>query len=158
MIKPYAVFTRVLTVIAYPVSGFVLHNSRRVRVLIRFDDQVLLAKSSIGHQKWSIPGGGIEKNENPMSAVVRETLEEVNIVITEDMLVCTGEQRTGKNWPRVDMIFYIVDLPIQQEPHITRPLEILEAQWFELTNLPDDYSETLSTALNFAKTYKLNIR
>ena len=82
----YAKLIRVVTFFGFPVSGMLLHNSKRVRVLIQFEDQILLQRTSVGHQKWSVPGGGVEKNENPMAAAIRETWEEVGIILTEDQL------------------------------------------------------------------------
>ena len=57
--------------------------------LIDADDRVLLAKRLQGKAMeglWEFPGGKVEKNETPETALVRELAEELNIDITESCL------------------------------------------------------------------------
>src|SRR5690606_25493950 len=145
----YAYFSRIMYALTFPFTSVLLHNSKRVRVLVFCNNQILLQKSSLGHQKWSVPGGGIEKNENPLNAAIRETLEETGVAINESQLVYLGQQRVSsrKRWPMVDMVFYKVTLSEFQETHITRPLEIIDSRWFNVNSLPKDASKTLEIAL-----------
>lgn len=154
--KLYAAAVRIFYTLTRPLSGVLLHNSRRVRVLVVSGDNVLLQRSSFGRQKWSLPGGGIGKNENPFHAAIRELKEEVGVVVEEDSLECIGEARlpVHKRWPMLDLIFYKVELPRRQTPVITRRHEILEAGWFKLSNLPKEQSKTLDVALKMSK-YRL---
>ncbi len=150
MKKIYAALTRIAYTLTLPLTGMFLHNSKRVRVLVTYKEEVLLQRTCIGSQKWSVPGGGVEKNENPITAAIRETAEEVGVAIPEAQIKCLGEQRRSArrgNWPMVDVVFYEAKLDSKQKPRISRPLEILEARWFKITDLPDNCSDTLIAAL-----------
>ena len=68
-----AAFIHILYLLTYPISGLFLHNSHRVRVLVTVGGDILLQRSSTGDQKWSVPGGGIEKNESDEVAAIGET-------------------------------------------------------------------------------------
>lgn len=150
MKKLYKIFARLATIIASPVTALVLHGSRRVRVVIIAEGQILLQQTSVGSQKWSLPGGGVEKHENDKAAAVREVAEEVGLVIESDQLVYLGEDyrhETGGRFPRFTRVYLSVALSEIKKPTITRPLEILEAKWFPLSDIPRLSEETLATAI-----------
>lgn len=154
MKKLYARLMRLAYLTTLPFTGLLLHNSKRVRILIMYKNEVLLQRTSVGSQKWSTPGGGVEKGENPMTAAIREAAEEVGVAITEDQIKCLGEDRLparSSSWPMVNVVFYLATLDSRQEPHISRPLEILEADWFKVTELPENHSDTLKFALGLAR-------
>lgn len=152
MKKIYALTARVVSVVSKPILGLYLHNSRRVRTLVICGEYILLQKSSFGSQKWSIPGGGIEKGENAVDAAIRETYEETSVMISEKNIRCLGEQRvpSGKYWPVIALVFYEAQIQSFQSARISRPLEILEVKWFKLTELPDEKSKTVDIALKLS--------
>lgn len=54
-------------------------------ILIDQENRILVLKRSDktkGVSKWSLPGGHLEKNENPNNAVIREVEEETQLKIT----------------------------------------------------------------------------
>lgn len=146
----YAKVAKLFYIITKPLSALFLHNSKRVRVVILYKNSILLQRSSFGHQDWSLPGGGIEKSETPKQAAVREVEEETGIKINEDELVILGNKYfiSGKRYPKVNLVFFKVSLSHQLNPKINRPLEVLEARWFNLKNLPDNVSDTVLIARN----------
>ena len=134
--------------LTWPISGLYFHNSRRVRVLVQFKDEILLQKTSFGTQNWSLPGGGIKRNETAVAAAVRETHEETGLILTEAMLVCIGEKRVVARgrWPAINMIFFSVSLPTRQAPVIHHPVETLDVNWFKRSAIPQKHSKTVDTA------------
>ena len=60
------------------------HNG--VGVLIRHDDQVLAVRHSY-RPGYTIPGGGMNRRENPRQTAVRELAEELSITANPDHLV-----------------------------------------------------------------------
>lgn len=148
-----ALAARVVYFLGYPLFGLYLHNSRRTRVLILCDDEILLHRSYAGNQKWSLPGGGIHKNENPMLAAIREVKEEVGIYLNEGELQCIGEDRLPnyRRWPRYAVVFYVAHVPKKQAIKIRRPLEVIESSWFAVTDIPSNTSSTVQVALKHYK-------
>jgi 8-oxo-dGTP pyrophosphatase MutT (NUDIX family) len=95
-----------------PVLYLLIHNSHRVRVLITYKDEILLQRSSVGHQKWSVPGGGVQRNESDEDAAIREVQEEVGIKLRTKDLKKLGWQRApyNKGWPYMNLTFFHVQL------------------------------------------------
>ncbi len=151
--KLYALTTKIVSILGYPVQGLILHNTRRVRTLVIFEDVILLQRSSIGNQKWNLPGGGIGKGENAMDAAIRETFEETGVMIPNGSITCIGEERLTSNghWPVIDAVFYKAVLKEIQPPRISRPHEILEVRWFPLSNLPNKRSMSVERGLALSR-------
>lgn len=146
----YAKFAKLLNTLGFPIKGLFIHNSRRVRVIAISDQHILLTKSAIGTQQWSLPGGGIQKNEAPEDACRRETHEEANVLLNQP-LTFLGEERlpSDTTWPVAHILFFGTTLPTKVVPSITHPLEILEVGWFPLNALPEDISPTVHVGLKF---------
>lgn len=61
-----------------------------VKVIIKSDQgRVLLAKPDY-KKSWQLPGGGVDDNESPEQAAVREVKEELNLDISQDSLQIKG--------------------------------------------------------------------
>jgi 8-oxo-dGTP pyrophosphatase MutT (NUDIX family) len=140
---------RVLHFVTLPLSGHILHNSLRNRTVAICKNEVLLVKTSFGKQKWSFPGGGVHKGENPEHAATRELREETGVVIDSGDLVRIGEMRLPKNkkWPVANIRFYKLKFSEKPKVSISRPLEIMEIGWFSIDSLPEVRSETVDEGL-----------
>ena len=60
-----------------------LINSKRVYLVIINDSKVLLLQNWYGDGGWSLPGGGVRKNETDQAALIREVEEELSLVLTK---------------------------------------------------------------------------
>jgi 8-oxo-dGTP pyrophosphatase MutT (NUDIX family) len=151
MRRLFAYITRFLYRLSWPLAGLWLHNSRRVRVMVLAEGRVLLQRSSFGPQRWSLPGGGVEKGESLQLAALREVFEETSIRITESQLELLGERqlRPHGRWPQVQATFFLVRLDALQSPRIQRPMEILAVDWFDLNDIPAKSSSTVAIAHAF---------
>lgn len=151
----FALGMRTAHFVTQPVTGLILHNSRRVLVVILSGDKVLLQRSVFSRQRWSLPGGGIDRGETALQAAIRETKEEVGLTLKASNLTCLGERRMAvgftKYFPKAAIVFYFVRFPAPKQPHISRPLEILDAKWFPLSDLPENHSSTVDVALEMTK-------
>lgn len=65
--------------ILWPLLCLYLQGSKRTRVLILYRDEVLLVKGWLGNNRWALPGGGLQRNENPTEGALREMYEETGI-------------------------------------------------------------------------------
>lgn len=105
------------------------------RALVIKDGNILLVKHSYIPQWYSI-GGGVEKGETPIEAVKRELLEEVGITCLNhpklfNVYLNNREKRDDY------VVLYIVEEFTQKT--VSSP-EIIAAEWFEISNLPQDIS------------------
>lgn len=105
-----------------------------VKVLIEYEGKVLLARHNYGHRIWTFPGGGVEKNELPISAAVREMQEEVGISLSE--VAWFGLYETDYEYKKVIVDCYYAT--VLSSAYKIDNFELAEAQWFPLNDLPKD--------------------
>ena len=147
----YLFIMRWLYRLSWPLSGLFLHNSHRVRVALKSGDKILLVKASFGSQKWELPGGGVRRRESARDALERELQEEVGIAIDTDKLKLITRAHLSENrlgWPRKDTGLYSYEIP-NKSITIQRPLEIVDAQWFNLSSLPSDVLSDVRQAVKY---------
>lgn len=106
--------------------------------------QILLQRRS-DNGKWGVPGGGIEPGEHPAQAAVRETYEETGMrVEVTDLVGVFGGKEQIKAYPNGDVFAYIaisfackvIGGEIDPDPD-----ETLEARWWDVDALPENFSE-----------------
>lgn len=133
---------------------FSFQGKPRARVwLTNQHGQVLLTKTWFGRQRWSLPGGGIERRETPLQAAVRELREETGIRLPDSAFAEYGRLR-----PRggdFDVVVFTAHVDSDELPPLERGrnLEIIGRQWVDPAALPEDAStlvEDLSKALMLA--------
>ncbi len=128
-----------ISVVLRPIINLVLQDSSRCRVIVLNEDKLLLVRSRIGSQQWSLPGGGIHKKEQPLEGAIREIKEEVGLdIANQDIeLVAEGEYiKRGKK----AYYYYLFKTNINESALRTQKFEIIEAQWFSRNELPVDSS------------------
>lgn len=125
----------------------------RVRALITNEhDEVLLVRSWFGHQKWSLPGGGIQRVEKPIEAAVREIYEETGIRVgIEDVQELGTFTNPDPKKPYTIACFQL-KIP-KRDPHIAkhRRVEMLDVSWFPTGALPADRSAVVDIAMSLNK-------
>jgi len=84
-------------------------------LLIIFDNKVLLAKPSKGSKTmWGIPKGKVENGETYLQAAIRETKEEVGIIVPENKIgkdfytINYSNKKTKKIYKRV--IYFVTEI------------------------------------------------
>lgn len=82
---------------------------------------------------WGIPGGFLNKEEQPEEALRRELREEVGLEIGEIRL---AHVRSLKRPAQIE-IYYLAHASSHGKP---RSFEIVESEWFSLDALPDSLS------------------
>lgn len=149
MKKLYGLLVKFVYRLTWPFTGLILHNSDRVRIYLVSGGKLLLQKTSYSSQHWSLPGGGIERGELPVLAARRELAEETGIELDKIKFQSIGRARvplSGKSWPVMNITFYLVELSSLPKAITPRPLEIVDLEWFELTKLPVNLSNTVKVA------------
>ena len=108
------------------------------------NDEYLLIKTTYSGDYWTIPGGGCNKNELLVDAVVRETKEEVGIEILE--LKQLGSYISELEYKKDTIYLYMSKT--HEENIIKNKREISEAKWFTKDNLPQNRSKSLDIILS----------
>ena len=120
-------------------------------VIERPDGALLLIRNSY-RRGWGFPGGFLKRGESPGDAARRETCEEIGVEVdidTNPKVVVDPRLR------RVDVIF-TGRLPSGAPITTPRPrsAEILEAQWFPATQLPDLQPEAVTALIQLGRSQR----
>lgn len=121
-----------------------VHKTTRPRVAIIYGDEVLVVRNW-GDRKWSLPGGGAHRGEEPKRAAVRECKEELGVEIPPEELefVMILEQKT--------YFAPVYSWKPDKKPLITaQKMEITGVKWYSkhtILNNPTEVSETVSTLI-----------
>ncbi len=84
---------------------------------INVSDRVLFLKrvpSKTEGNLWGIPGGKLEKEESPMSGVVREVLEETTIQLKPEHVKYFG--KVYIRYPHIDFIYHMFEHNFENFP------------------------------------------
>jgi 8-oxo-dGTP pyrophosphatase MutT (NUDIX family) len=108
-----------------------------VRLIIVDERRVLLLSHWYAPWAWTLPGGGIDRGEEPEAAAIREAREETGLIVR----TIAGKIGTYKgllgNGDRVH-VFYSGDFEgsLAMRPN----LEIMVRSWFDMDSLPLELS------------------
>ncbi len=110
-----------------------------VDVVIQREEEVLLIKRKnapfLG--QWALPGGFIEKDEEVLTAALRELREETNATLTEDTLEFIGYFDAPDRDPRGRIITFAFGTQVNGTIPVTPGDDAWDARWFSIHDLPD---------------------
>jgi 8-oxo-dGTP pyrophosphatase MutT (NUDIX family) len=100
-------------------------------VVIKNGEKVLLGRRT-PHSKffpnyWCIPGGKLEKNENPINSAIREIKEETGLKVKVTRLLEVSYQRYQKENCMIFLDFKAVPITSKLEPIE----KLVELRWFK---------------------------
>lgn len=117
-----------------------------VKVIIRQANEVLLIRNSYGLKLWTLPGGGVKRNEALEQAAIREAQEEVGIIIgnpkQHGSIFYDGEYKRNTIW--------VFTADVSSKTFLIDGLEVEEARWFPTDALPQRKSHLLSEFISMA--------
>jgi 8-oxo-dGTP pyrophosphatase MutT (NUDIX family) len=146
----YARLGRIAYKAVSPFMRLYMNNKHlRVRILLLNESgEVLLVRSWLGHQNWSLPGGGIQRNETPLQAAIRELQEETGVVLQPAAVKELGSFPNPYTTAPFTIACFIA-VTRRQEPSLARyrRLEVLDSGWFAIDQLPSNLSPTVTKAL-----------
>ncbi len=118
----------------WPVLFFYLRIGKRTRIVLVSDKSVLVVKGWLSSSKWSLPGGGLHKGENPAIGACRELFEETGLVLAPDKLKQIGQFRGGTRGLQFNYYGFVVHLDQKITP-VAKGIEIVEARWLPIIEL-----------------------
>jgi 8-oxo-dGTP diphosphatase len=80
-----------------------------VGCFLEFQDQILLLHRQDNKSQgnlWGIPGGKLEKNESPIEAAIRETMEETGFDLSKQEITYLG--KVYIKYPNFDYIYHMI--------------------------------------------------
>ena len=123
-----------------------ISNSNRTRVIATRGSQVLFVKGRFGSHQWSLPGGGIHRNESPEVGAARELAEETGIKVDSKQLALLGRGVNRKS-KRNFYNHWLYRVEVKTEEVLPQRFEILEVAWFPKSALPTNISAFTRLAL-----------
>lgn len=103
-------------------------------IVYRDDGDILLVKNCFSRQKWALLGGGVKHNESYEQAVVREVLEEIGLKIHN--LRYLGKANSHESYAKFSVRVFVAHA---SDYDIKCNFEIMEARWFNMNYLPEEY-------------------
>jgi 8-oxo-dGTP pyrophosphatase MutT (NUDIX family) len=124
-------------------------ETQGAKCLVEYDNKFLFVRLAYAHKKWTIPGGGIKKNESPEDAAKREIREETGVYLSRVMKI--GEYKSEKEYKKdtVHCFYGVAD----NDTVSIDPLEVKESGWFPLDMLPEPRVSSVERIIDFYKNY-----
>lgn len=126
----------VLFWIAWPGLRIILGASKRTRILLVAEGQILVVKPWMGANKWALPGGGLHREEDRLLGVLRELKEETGIDINAQHTKLLFEDVYTQNGLRFAYYCFasklLSPLPIKRSR-----LELSAAEWVGIGDLSE---------------------
>ena len=118
-------------------TNFSTNSIQGVRIILVQDRKVVLVSHWYAPWTWTLPGGGVNKNESPENAAIRETKEETGFTVKS----LAGEIGKYKGtWGRGDMVAVYYTGDFEGSLSLTPNIEIMGRSWFDIDNLPEEIS------------------
>jgi len=115
--------------------------------VIERDDGAVLLVRQVYRSRWGLPGGLLERGEDPAAAVVREVQEEVGLavdIVGEPAVVVDAEAR------RVDVVYRARPAEVVGDLSPVSP-EIVELRWHQPNELPELQEEAAEALMTLAR-------
>lgn len=123
-----------------------------VYLLLIKENKILLSlREGTGYMDglYSLPAGHVEANETIIDACIRETLEEINIIIKkEDLNLATTMFRKGINGGDDYVDFFFVCDKFNGELKNNEPNKCGGIEFFDMQNLPENTIEYIRKAIH----------
>lgn len=96
------------------------------------EGRVLLVRSR-QHHGWGLPGGLVQRGEEPVDGLARELAEEIGIVVPADVLATTRSHTVVD--PSTQQVTVVFAVTLERRPAVDGT-EVMEARWFAEPDLP----------------------
>lgn len=114
---------------------FVRYRPPRAYVQIEYKDKILLVQNWLGSGKWSYPGGGLHKGEDPKVGACREVREELGLELEPGDIEFVMDGRT--NYVLGHKKYIIFRVTLKDRPNITLDSELNGYVWVKRSEFGD---------------------
>jgi 8-oxo-dGTP pyrophosphatase MutT (NUDIX family) len=126
---------------AWPAYQIYLRRGPRTRIVLVHKDKILAVKNWVSDGKWSLPGGGLHKNEAMLEGAVRELREETSLKLDPRQLHHLADAKYHSYGLSFD--FHVLEATVGSDAVRAQVIEIAEMEWlppsvFNRHNAGDD--------------------
>lgn len=111
-------------------------TTRRARLALIVDGEILLVRNWFGNGRWTLPGGGLHKGESVEEALQRELKEELDITIDKRSIHRIGTIQVTEDNLRYSII--LARSGLAKKPELQMSKELTDASWFRIDRLPQE--------------------
>lgn len=115
--------------------GVMVLKEGKVLLGRRHDDPEKASSLLQGQGTWTMPGGKVDFGEKLADCACRETLEETGLIVDKQKLKVISISDDLKDTAHFTTVGFLCEA-FEGEPRVMEPDEIVEWQWFDLSNLP----------------------
>ena len=128
-----------------------------VALIFNKNGEVLLTqrndpRSPLIHKKWQFPGGGIEKNETPENACLREILEETGLTIELSSDTPIRVKHPGTGDTNIYDLFGFPATWVSGTINVENDEETADAKWIALEEI--HFEQCIASTKLLIETYK----
>lgn len=116
------------------------------KCILYSENEILLVLQK-NNKKWTLPGGGIEKSENPKNCVRREIKEELGVDL--ESIKKIGKWST--DYRGFDEIIYYFKSEVNKNNIFINDDEINKFKWVSLDNISENTGKSVKKGLKFYK-------
>jgi ADP-ribose pyrophosphatase YjhB (NUDIX family) len=116
-------------------------------VIFDAEGRVLLMREAYERERYGLPGGVIEEGESPRSAAIRETHEELGLVVTAHELIAVYHLRTNRS---DGLRFFFRCEIVGGTPTVPPTGEVAGFVWARVDALPEPLTTTAPYAVEDA--------
>ena len=121
-------------------------SSVGVRILVINQKNEILLVEHTYVDGWHFPGGGVNRNESMHAAAKRELFEEAGVIATQKLNIFNIYYHDIHGVTDYPILFVTTDFEIDQNAVLSP--EIKKAEWFPLTALPSNITESTQNRIN----------
>lgn len=113
--------------------------------------KILLVRLGYAHKRWVLPGGSIDRGEEPRQAAIREVKEESGIEVVDPVYM--GTRNYTNEYKKVTVYYYVTEVTV--DDLTIDGQEIVDAGWFKVDSLPPHVATRVPKEIKMYNEWKL---
>lgn len=117
--------------------------------LVNKNGELAILRIGYSHKSWVLPGGSVDRGEDPAEAASRELQEEAGIKVDNLEFISREQHQVYK---KVFLNYFYAE--IEEEDIVIDCQEIVDGGWFALDKVPDPHRSKLDAEIEYFKRWR----